>query len=260
MHVTRLSVTPVKGLALHHPDRIEVTASGVVGDRVFYLVDDRDGLVSIAKTGSLVGLHADYDPAAGRLAIREGSDVVAEALVEEGDGHSANFFAFKQVDGRLAPGPWDEVFSERAGRRLRLVKAAAAGGGHDVEPLTLLGTASTRRLGEQAGVADVDSRRFRMLIEFDGAAAHAEDGWRGERVQIGNATVEGGRTGAAVRRHDAPPRLRAGGPEDAGTDRRLPGPPGLHLRDGRQLRRVRDGGQRGRHPGGGCAHAAGLIR
>jgi uncharacterized protein YcbX len=192
MHVTRLSVTPVKGLALHHPDRIEVTASGVVGDRVFYLVDDRDSLVSIAKTGSLVGLHADYDPAAGRLAIREGTDVVAEAVVEEGDGHSANFFAFKQVDGRLAPGPWDEVFSERAGRRLRLVKAAAAGGGHDVEPLTLLGTASTRRLGEQAGVADVDSRRFRMLIEFEGAAAHAEDGWRGERVQIGNATVEVG--------------------------------------------------------------------
>ncbi len=192
MRVTRLSVTPVKGLALHHPESIEVTATGVTGDRAFYLVDERDALYSIAKTGKLVGLHADYDVAAGRLAIREGADVLAEGPVVEGAPHSANFFAFKQVDGRLAPGPWDAILSERAGRPLRLVKAAAAGGGHDVEPLTLLGTASTVRLAEQAGLPDVDSRRFRMLIEFDGAAAHAEDRWRGERLQIGTVVAEVG--------------------------------------------------------------------
>lgn len=192
MRVTRLSITPVKGLALHHPDAIEVTASGVVGDRAFYLVDDRDALYSIAKTGSLVGLHADYDVVAGQLAVREGSDVLAEGAVVEDAPHSANFFAFKQVDGHLAPGPWDAVLSERAGRPLRLVQAAAAGGGHDVEPLTLLGTASTARLAEQAGLPDVDSRRFRMLIEFDGAAAHAEDRWRGQRLQIGTVVAEAG--------------------------------------------------------------------
>lgn len=192
MHVIRLSVTPVKGLALHHPDTIEVTPTGVVGDREFYLVDDRDSLFSIAKTGSLVGLHADYDVAAGRLAIREGSDVLAEGAIVEGDPHSADFFAFRQVEGRLAPGPWDELLSERAGRPLRLVKAAAAGGGHDVEPLTLLGTASTTRLSEQAHRPDVDSRRFRMLIEFDGAAAHAEDRWRGQTLQVGTVVVEVG--------------------------------------------------------------------
>jgi uncharacterized protein YcbX len=192
MRVTRLSVTPVKGLALHHPDSIEVTATGVPGDRAFYLVDDRDALYSIAKTGSLVGLHADYDIAGGRLAIREGDRVLADGHVEPGAAHSANFFAFKQVDGRLAPGPWDAVLSERAGRPLRLVQAAVAGGGHDVEPLTLLGTASTARLSQQAHSTDVDSRRFRMLIEFDGAAPHAEDRWLGQRLQIGTMTAEVG--------------------------------------------------------------------
>jgi uncharacterized protein YcbX len=192
MRVTRLSVTPVKGLALHHPDSIEVTTTGVAGDRAFYLVDERDALYSIAKTGSLVGLHADVDLAAGRLAIRDGVDVLAEGPVVEGAPHSANFFAFKQVDGHLAPGPWDAVLSERAGRPLRLVKAAAAGGGHDVEPLTLLGTASTTRLAEQAHLSSVDSRRFRMLIEFDGAAPHAEDRWLGQRLQIGTVTAEVG--------------------------------------------------------------------
>lgn len=192
MRVTRLSVTPVKGLALHHPDAIEVTAAGVAGDRAFYLVDERETLYSIAKTGKLVGLHADYDPAAGRLAIREGAEVLAEGPVVEGEPHGADFFAFKQVEGRLVPGPWDAVLSDRAGRPLRLVKAADPAGGHDVEPLTLLGTASTARLADQAGLPGVDSRRFRMLIEFDGAAAHAEDRWRGERLQIGTVVAEVG--------------------------------------------------------------------
>jgi hypothetical protein len=192
MRVTRLSVTPVKGLALHHPDAIEVTATGVPGDRAFYVVDDRDSLFSIAKTGSMVGLLADYDIAGSRLAIREGDRVLAEGPVEPGARHSADFFAFKRVDGRLVPGPWDAVLSERAGRPLRLVQAEVAGGGHDVEPLTLLGTASTARLSQQAHLPDVDSRRFRMLIEFDGAAPHAEDRWLGQRLQVGTVVAEVG--------------------------------------------------------------------
>jgi uncharacterized protein YcbX len=65
-------------------------------------------------------------------------------------------------------------------------------GAHDVEPLTLLGDASTHRLAEQAGVAEVDSRRFRMLIEFDGAPAHAEDDWRGRHITIGSVVAEVG--------------------------------------------------------------------
>lgn len=192
MRVTRLSVTPVKGLALHHPEQVQVTHSGVVGDRLFYLVDDRDTLFSIAKTGALVGLSAQYDAESRVLSLSEQGAVVAQGVVEPGDPHSANFFQFKQVSGRLAPGPWDEVLSERAGRRLRLVLADPADTGHDVEPLTLLGTASTQRLSEVAGVADVDSRRFRMLIEFDGAAAHAEDRWEGQRLQVGTVVMQVG--------------------------------------------------------------------
>ena len=192
MHVTRLSTTPIKGLGLHHPHEIDVRRTGVVGDRRFYLVDDRDALFSIAKTGALVGITAEYDEPAGRLVLREDGQVVAEGDAVPGEPHTADFFAFKKVDGRLVPGPWDDVLSERAGRRLRLVLADRLDGAHDVEPLTLLGDASTRRLAEQAGVAEVDSRRFRMLIEFDGAAAHAEDGWLGRHLQIGTVVAEVG--------------------------------------------------------------------
>ena len=40
MSVTLLSMTPVKGLGLHHPDSIDVSVGGVVGDRAFFLVED----------------------------------------------------------------------------------------------------------------------------------------------------------------------------------------------------------------------------
>jgi uncharacterized protein YcbX len=192
MHVTRLSVTPIKGLGLHHPEAIDVLRTGVVGDRAFYLVDDRDALVSIAKTGGLVGLTAEYDAPSAHLVVRDRDGILAEGTVEAGDEHAADFFAFKKVVGRLVAGPWDEVFSAAAGRTLRLVQPLALDGAHDVEPLTLLGDASTRRLSEVAGVPDVDSRRFRMLIEFDGAAAHAEDEWRGQQIQLGAGGAEVG--------------------------------------------------------------------
>ena len=191
MRVTRLSTTPIKGLALHHPTRIEVTSTGVADDRRFYLVDDRDALFSIAKTGSLVGVSATFDAGTRTLELHEAGTLLAAGVVEPAETHTANFFAFKEVRGRLCPGPWDAVLSERAGRPLRLVEAAEPGGAHDVEPLTLLGEASLERLSRQAGVA-VDGRRFRMLIEFDGAEPHAEDAWLGRPLRIGGVEALGG--------------------------------------------------------------------
>lgn len=192
MQVTRLSTTPIKGIGLHHPDEIEVLRTGAVGDRRFYLVDERESLFSIAKTGALLGITGHFDADAGRLTLWESGVVVAEGDVVPAGSHTADFFAFKKVDGHLVPGPWDSVLSDRVGRPVRLVMADQCDGAHDVEPLTLLGDASTRRLAEQAGVTDVDSRRFRMLIEFDGATPHAEDDWRGRRISLGTVVAEVG--------------------------------------------------------------------
>lgn len=190
MQVTRLSVTPIKGLMLHHPQRIAVTSHGAVGDRDFYLVDDADRLVSVAKTGSLFALKAIFDPTTEVLSIADGPRVLVESPVHLGDRHHADFFGYRTVDGHLAPGPWDDVLSERAGRALRLVKADEESGGVDVEPLTILGDASTRQLAQAAGLPDVDARRFRMLIEFDGATAHEEDLWEGRQMSVGECVIE----------------------------------------------------------------------
>ncbi len=193
MQVTRLSVSPIKGLALDHPQSIEITATGPVGDRAFYLVDAADRLTSISKTGSLVGVSAAWDDSGQLLTL---SDAAGKVLISEqislGAPHIADFFGFRQAQGRLVEGPWAQVFSDLAGQPLRLVKADEANGGRDVEPLTLLGSASLDELARQSGLDHVDGRRFRMLIEFDGAAPHEEDTWDGRLLTVGSAVIAGG--------------------------------------------------------------------
>jgi uncharacterized protein YcbX len=191
MRVTRLSTTPIKGLALHHPDAIRVDETGALGDRLFYLADERPSLVSIAKTGALVGMTAEYDATTEILTLREGGDVLAQDVVRLGADIDADFFAFRSAPGRLVEGPFSAILTERAGRPLRLVRARDALRGHDVEPLSLLGQGSLDQLSHVAGVP-VDARRFRMLIEFDGGLPHVEDTWVGQRIQIGGATLVGG--------------------------------------------------------------------
>jgi uncharacterized protein len=191
VRVTRLSTTPVKGLALHHPESIRIDETGAVGDRLFYLADERPSLVSIAKVGSLVGISAEYDAGTNRLTLRDGDDILAEDEVRLGPEVDADFFAFRIAPGRVVEGVFGEILSERAGRALRLVNATDTLRGHDVEPLTLLGQGSIDRLSEVAG-QPVDARRFRMLIEFDDGEPHIEDTWLGKSIQIGDATLVGG--------------------------------------------------------------------
>jgi len=191
MRVTRLSTTPIKGLALHHPESIRVDETGAVGDRLFYLADARPSLVSVAKSGALVGIRAAYDASSRRLTLREGDTVLADDEVRLGEEIDADFFAFRTAPGRIVEGPFAAILSSRAGRPLELVQATDSLRGHDVEPLTLLGTGSIDQLSHVAG-APVDARRFRMLIEFDGGLPHIEDTWIDKRIRIGDATLIGG--------------------------------------------------------------------
>jgi uncharacterized protein YcbX len=111
---------------------------------------------------------------------------------------SARFFS-RQLAGRLVDGPFAAAISEHVGRSLRLVRpeAPAVDRGRRAA-VSLVSTASLRRLSEQAGAA-VDPRRFRMLIEVDGLRAHEEDALVGRRVRIGDALVGfGGHVGRCL--------------------------------------------------------------
>jgi uncharacterized protein YcbX len=65
------------------------------------------------------------------------------------------------------------------------------------EPVTLVSDGSLGRLAAEAGAADLDSRRFRMLFELEGCEAHEEDGWEGRPLGLGEAVV---RVGGPVER------------------------------------------------------------
>ena len=56
-------------------------------------------------------------------------------------------------------------------------------------PASLVSRGSLDELAHQAGVADTDARRFRMLIELDGTIPHEEDDWIGGRIALGEAIL-----------------------------------------------------------------------
>ena len=142
--------------------------------------------------GILGAVHADYDHAARRLALTfPGGDRV-EGEVRLGPEIETHFFS----STRMAPpviGPWSEALSRYAGMELRLVEADAASGGAVDRgaggAVSLISRASVARLEAVADGRTVDPRRFRMLIEVEGAAAHEEDDWVGRTVRIGGALV-----------------------------------------------------------------------
>ena len=58
-----------------------------------------------------------------------------------------------------------------------------------LHPVSLVGDGSVATLAGRLGRADLDPRRFRMLLELSGIEAHAEDEWQGSLLQVGDAVV-----------------------------------------------------------------------
>jgi hypothetical protein len=190
--VVGLAFTPVKATRLHVVDRIELGPDGVLENRRFYVIDDRDRMVNSKIVGELQTVIADYSHADRTLSLSLPEGPVVLGPVELGEPVETRFFSTQRT-ARLVDGPWSEALSRVAGRRLRLVEPCSPGSGVDRAAdgaVSLISRASLARLAEVGGVESLDSRRFRMLIEIDGVSAHAEDGWvRGATVRIGDAVV-----------------------------------------------------------------------
>jgi uncharacterized protein YcbX len=189
-HLSRLSATPVKGLALTHPDAVELTLAGIPGNRRFYLIDERGELFSAFDHGPLVSIIPTYHREEEWLSLRfpDGGEV-------EGDAHatgrrvSTNFYG-RRVTGRLAEGPWSAAVTTFVGTPLRLVRTDRDGDGTDVEHLTIVSTASIADLGARGHHdGSLDARRFRIDVEVVGTTPYEEDSWQGQRVGIGDATI-----------------------------------------------------------------------
>ena len=188
--VSWISLTPVKGLALEQVDEVDLLAHGLRGDRVFLLVDEHDRLVNNkGRRGPLQLVHAAYDEGAEVLSFRFADGREVSGDVERGGEVVANFHRHPLAARRVA-GPWDEALSELLGEAVRLV--APPHGGADRRrsgAATLLAESSLGTIAGMLGVDAVDPRRFRMNFGVEGLEPHAEDGWIGRRVKVGEAIV-----------------------------------------------------------------------
>jgi uncharacterized protein YcbX len=188
--VSWLSIAPVKGLALVHPNEVELERTGVAANRRFYLIDADGRQFGLLRHGPLVRIAPAYDEAVDRLTLRlpDGSTVVGE--VELGEPVETSFNG-RLVSGRIVEGPWAGAISEHARRPIRLVKTDRPGDGVDRGrgQVSLVSDASVDELARHGGRDEVDARRFRMLLGVAGCEPHEEDDWVGRRIQVGEAVV-----------------------------------------------------------------------
>ncbi|MGH3103795.1 MAG: MOSC domain-containing protein [Gaiellaceae bacterium] len=188
--VSWLSIAPVKGLALQHPGEVMLHRHGVTENRRFYIVDEEGLRFGLLRRGGLVTVGVEYDAHEERLALRFPDGVAVEGRIAL-DGEVTTDFYGREVQGRVVVGPWSRALSEQFGRSLRLVQSERPGAAVDRGGrggVTLVSDASVDELERQAG-AEVDARRFRMLVGVGGCEPHEEDGWLGGDVRIGEALV-----------------------------------------------------------------------
>jgi uncharacterized protein YcbX len=193
--VSRLSLAPVRGLALLHPASIELVESGVAEDRRFFLVDAHGRHVDCLLSGELVRVAAETNPDGTwlRMTFPDGSVVEGDVVLDE----PVRTEMYRRLAiGHVVGGPWAVALAPFAHRDVLLVRCDRPGGtriregeAHVRNAISLVSDGSLRELAHQLGVPAVDGRRFRMLIELEGASAHEEDGWIGDAVEIGSATL-----------------------------------------------------------------------
>jgi MOSC domain-containing protein len=186
--VARISIAPVKGLALVERDAVLLEEAGVRENRRFHVVDADGRRYNQLRNGALVQVKPEYE--GDHLALRFPDGTVAEGEVALGDEITTDFYG-RAVIGRVLEGPWSAALSDWAGRPLRLIQsppgvAVDRGGGH----VSLVSRASLEELGRHVGNdGPADGRRFRMLFEVDGCGPHEEDTWVRQRVRIGEAVA-----------------------------------------------------------------------
>ena len=197
LRVSRLSIAPVRSLGLEHPDAIDVTLAGVAEDRRFYVIDEHGHLVDRLRARHFAQVHARTNADATWLRMTFPDGRVLGGDVELGEPVRTEFYG-REAIGKVVIGPWAAALEPFAGRQLLLVRCDIPGGTrirpgetHVRNSVSLVTDGSLGELARQLGVERVDGRRFRMLLELDGAvAAHEEDTWIGSRVAVGSAVLQ----------------------------------------------------------------------
>jgi uncharacterized protein YcbX len=190
--VVRISIAPVKALGLVHPEEVELTRAGILGDRRLWLVDADGRLANGKRFPQLMRVRPEWDEATRQLALRFPDGDVVVGVVEPGESVETELYGVPHPS-RVVRGPWQGPLSELAGQPLTLLwseRGAVDRGAWLGGWASIVSRASLLRLGDVAGAADpIDGRQFRMMFEIDGIGAHEEDEWIGRHVRVGSAVL-----------------------------------------------------------------------
>jgi hypothetical protein len=192
LSVSRLSITPVRGFALQHPDSVELGPHGVADDRRFSLHTADRRIFDGTDLGAIVQNRAEltHENGTERLTMHLATGETVTGEVALGDPTQLDVFN-RLFTARPVIGPWADALSAWAGRRLELFRSERLTGEADRNAVSMVSDASVEELGRQGNEGrPVDPRRFRMLIQVAGAERpHQEDEWLGREVRIGEAVV-----------------------------------------------------------------------
>lgn len=188
LHVSRLQIAPVKSLASVTVPRVYVDREGVAEDRRLYLLGQDGRVVTLREHPQLSQVVPTLDLARATLEIVLPDGSLGTARLDElGEPVTATLFG-KDRPGRVVKSGLTDHLSDYVGEPLRLVLADRTGTGWDEGPVSLVSRASMAAL-EPPGDAASQARRFRMLLEVEGAGVFEEDTWTGSRVAVGEAVL-----------------------------------------------------------------------
>src|SRR5436190_3214398 len=103
--VARISIAPVKSLHLVHPDEIELTRAGVVGDRRFWLLDADGRLANGKRFPQLMQIRPEWDESTRRLAFDLPDGERIDGVIELGDPVEKTLYGTSHPSRRVG-GPW----------------------------------------------------------------------------------------------------------------------------------------------------------
>src|SRR4051812_31665438 len=103
--VARISIAPVKALHVVHPDEVELTRSGIAGDRRFWLLDGDGRLANGKRYPQLMQIRPEWDEASRRLAFDLPGGARVEGVVEPGEPVDVTLYGVPHPSRRVG-GPW----------------------------------------------------------------------------------------------------------------------------------------------------------